>query len=118
MSQREHIYYVYLMASKSRTLYCGMTSSIRRRSSEDRSKEHDGFTAWYNCDRLVWFESYRYVNNAIAREKQIKNWRREKKVALIEENNPTWEDLSAAWCLATADPSAPRGQQQATLRSG
>jgi putative endonuclease len=97
MSQREHTYYVYLMASKSRTLYCGITSSIRRRSAEHRSGKFEGFSAQYKCERLVWFETFQYVDKAIAREKQIKDWRREKKVSLIEEDNPTWEDLSAGW---------------------
>lgn len=64
---------------------------------EHKNREHDGFTAWYACERLVWFERFQYVDRAIAREEQIKRWRREKKVALIEEKNPTWEDLSAGW---------------------
>ena len=97
MSFREHAYYVYLMASRSRTLYCGVTDSIRRRTAEHRDGECEGFTSQYKCTRLVWFEHYQYIDNAIRREKQIKNWRREKKVALIQEKNPTWEDLSATW---------------------
>lgn len=95
--RREHAYFVYLIASRSRTLYCGVSNSIRRRTMEHRSCEGDGFTAKYSCWRLVWFERFQYVNNAIAREKQIKRWGREKKVALIEMANPTWEDLSADW---------------------
>jgi len=51
----------------------------------------------YNCNRLVWFERFEYVNNAIGREKQLKGWLRSRKVALIEQSNPTWEDLSADW---------------------
>ena len=92
-----HAYFVYLIASRSRTLYCGVTNSIRRRIAEHKSRRCDGFTSMYSCGRLVWFEQFKYVNDAVAREKQIKRWRREKKVALIEEENPTWEDLSAGW---------------------
>jgi putative endonuclease len=95
--KREHAYFVYLIANRSRTLYCGVTNSIHRRTVEHRSFEGDGFTARYGCFRLVWFERFQYVRNAIAREKQIKRWRREKKVALIEMANPMWEDLSAGW---------------------
>ena len=94
---REHVYYVYLIASRSRTLYCGVTNSVSRRTAQHRSHEYEGFTATYHCFRLVWFERFQYVENAIAREKQIKRWRREKKVALIDKDNPTWEDLSAQW---------------------
>ena len=97
MREGEPAYFVYLMASRSRTLYCGMTNSIRRRRAEHREGAIEGFSATYQCQRLVWFQSFRYVERAIAREKQIKRWRREKKVALIEESNPTWEDLSAGW---------------------
>jgi putative endonuclease len=70
-----------------------------------------GFTQNFNCERLVWFERYQYVRNAIAREKQIKRWARAKKLALIEGMNPTWADLSEQWGKQTADPSA-------ALRSG
>jgi len=85
------------MANRSRTLYCGVTSSIRTRAWEPKNGEFQGFTSQYKCDRLVWFEPFQYVDRAIAREKQIKRWRREKKVALITEKSPTWEDLSADW---------------------
>jgi putative endonuclease len=85
------------MASRSRTLYCGVTSSIRARTWEHKHGVFQGFTWQYKCERLVWFETFQYVDHAIAREKQIKRWRREKKLALIEEENPTWEDLSADW---------------------
>ena len=60
-------------------------------------KEHAGFTARYNCDRLVWFERHQSVQNAIAREKELKGWRRSKKIALIESTNPAWIDLSREW---------------------
>ena len=96
-SMRDHIYYTYMVASRSRTLYVGMTSGIEKRVFEHKQKLHEGFSATYNCDRLVWFERFSEVDEAISREKQLKRWRREKKVALIEANNPTWVDLSEGW---------------------
>ena len=93
----EGSYFTYLVASRSHTLYIGVTGDLRRRVFEHKWKDHDGFTAKYNCDRLVWFESYEDVTAAIAREKQLKGWRREKKIALIEKKNPAWIDLSKDW---------------------
>jgi len=90
-------YYVYIMASKSRVLYVGITSDIWRRAWEHKNDATPGFTSKYRVHRLVYFESFKYVGNVIAREKRIKGWLREKKVALIHSANPTWEDLSDAW---------------------
>ena len=87
-------YYVYIMASRSRRLYVGVTSDLERRVGEHKAGEVPGFTRKYNMDRLVYVEEYGEVEEAIAREKQIKGWRREKKVGLIEAMNPLWEDLS------------------------
>ncbi len=94
---REHAYFAYIMASRSRTLYIGVTSNLHRRVFQHKWREHDGFTERYNCDRLVWFQGYGDVGNAIAREKQLKAWRREKKLALIAITNPAWRDLSREW---------------------
>jgi putative endonuclease len=96
MSKREHHYYVYLVASRTRVLYCGITNSIERRAAEHRTGTHPEFTADYQCQRLVWFEHFQYVRNAIEREKQIKNWTRAKKISLIEKTNPSWADLGEA----------------------
>ncbi len=93
----ESFYFTYIVASKSRTLYVGMTSDLKKRVFEHKRKLHEGFSAKYHCDRLVWFERFVEVGNAIAREKQLKGWRREKKVAIIAENNSTWVDLSEEW---------------------
>jgi putative endonuclease len=90
-------YYVYIMASKSRVLYVGVTNDIWRRVWEHKINLHPGFASNPRVHRLVYFESFKYVGNAIAREKRIKGWLREKKVALIRAANPTWEDLSEAW---------------------
>ena len=90
-------YCTYIMASRSHTLYIGVTGDLHKRVFQHKWKEHDGFTARYNCDRLVWFERYDDVNRAIAREKELKGWRRAKKIALIESANPIWADLSRDW---------------------
>ena len=93
----EDSYFTYIMASRSHTLYIGVTGDLRKRVFQHKWKEHDGFTARYNCDRLVCFERYQEVRDAIAREKELKGWRRSKKIALIESANPTWVDLSRDW---------------------
>jgi putative endonuclease len=93
----ERFYFTYILASRSRTIYVGVTSDLRRRVFQHKQKTHPGFTARYNCNRLVWFETFSKVSAAIQREKEIKGWTRVKKIALIEVNNPTWEDLSEPW---------------------
>jgi putative endonuclease len=93
----EGSYFTYIVASRSHTLYIGVTGDLRKRIFEHKWREHDGFAAKYNCDRLVWFESHQDVGKAIDREKQLKGWRREKKIALIEKMNPVWIDLSKEW---------------------
>jgi putative endonuclease len=94
---REKKYYVYIMASKSRVLYVGVTGYLMARVLQHKAGDADGFTKRYNVTRLVYYEVFQYVNNAIARETEIKKWRREKKVALILASNRTWEDLAADW---------------------
>jgi putative endonuclease len=93
----ERMFYVYLVADRSRVLYVGFTSNLYRRVVQHREGWFEGFSKTYHCHRLVWFERYTTALGGIAREKQIKHWRREKKVALIEWENPTWEDLSSSW---------------------
>ena len=95
--EKEHCYFVYLIASRSRTLYCVVTSDLSTRVKQHRNGTFGGFTSQYICTRLVWFERFVDIGNAIGREKEIKGWRREKKVALIVAQNPTSEDLSAGW---------------------
>jgi putative endonuclease len=90
-------YYVYIMASASRTLYAGVTSNLERRVLQHGRKLLPGFTARYNINRLVYYEVCGDVLAAIAREKQIKSWSRKKKIALIESVNRDWKDLSATW---------------------
>jgi putative endonuclease len=87
-------YYVYLLASeRNGTLYLGVTNDLIRRVYEHKSKALRGFTRQYSVDRLVWFESYDDPVNAIAREKEVKKWRRAWKLRLIEQSNPQWVDL-------------------------
>ena len=90
---RQHNYYLYIATNRSGTLYTGMTNDLVRRMSEHRAGEIEGFTKKYNITRLVYFEHTTDVNAAIAREKQIKGWRRNKKIKLIEKMNPSWRDL-------------------------
>ncbi len=90
-------YYVYIMTNRSRTLYTGMTNNLERRVYEHKRKLIPGFTSRYNITQLVYYESTNEVLDAIAREKQIKGWRRSKKIALIESVNPEWRDISADW---------------------
>ena len=93
----ERVYYVYLLASKTRRLYVGMTNDLARRVWEHRSKAATGFTSKYNIERLVWYETTGQAVEAVARERQIKSWRRDKKIALVEADNPGWADLSRDW---------------------
>lgn len=93
----ERVYFAYIMASKSRTLYVGVTSDLVRRTFQHKQKMHEGFSARYNCTRLVWFQRFTEVSEAIQREKEMKGWTRNKKIALIQSSNPTWEDLSEPW---------------------
>jgi putative endonuclease len=86
-------YFVYILASRTRTLYIGVTNDIARRLQQHRAAT-TGFTARYRCTRLVFVEAAPDARTAIAREKQLKHWRREKKIALIQAMNPGWDDLS------------------------
>jgi len=93
----ERSYYVYIMASRSLNLYTGVTNSIYQRTLQHKSGEIDGFSKKYNINQLVYYEVFRYIGNAIAREKQIKAWTRAKRLALIKSLNPTWQDLAEGW---------------------
>jgi len=87
-------YYVYIMASQSGVLYTGVTNDLNRRVGEHKEGQIPGFTKRYKVSRLVYYETTDNVNAAIAREKQIKRWRREKKVKLVETINRGWNDLA------------------------
>jgi len=114
----QRTYYVYIMASKSRVLYVGVTGFLMSRVLRHRSGAGGEFTRRYRVHRLVYFQSFHNIGDAITRETEIKKWRREKKVALIEERNPTWEDLAEGWggpavmrVLARADSSSLRSSE-------
>jgi len=93
--QRE--YHVYIMASERQTLYTGVTGNLLERVWQHRTKQVPGFTAKYDCTKLVYYEATEDVWAAVARERQIKGWVRRKKVALIRSMNPGFDDLSADW---------------------
>ncbi|HUF11273.1 MAG TPA: GIY-YIG nuclease family protein [Rhodothermales bacterium] len=86
-------YYVYIMASRTKVLYVGVSNDLSRRVAEHKRRQKPGFTREYWANRLVFYERHRYVLNAIEREKEIKKWSRQKKTTLIEDTNSGWEDL-------------------------
>ena len=89
------MYYVYILASRRNgTLYVGVTNNLDRRTSEHKNEFTKGFTAKYDVHLLVYYETTNNIRSAIEREKQIKGWLRSWKIALIEKNNPKWEDLA------------------------
>ena len=93
----ERCYSVYILGSLSGTLYVGITSNLSFRVSQHKEHTFRGFTADYDVDRLLYYETYGDVLTAIRREKQLKKWRREEKIALIQKTNPQWKDLSRRW---------------------
>src|SRR6266404_9553987 len=93
----EKSYHVYVLASRSHVLYTGVTNDLMSRVGQHREGKVSSFTAKYRIHRLVYFETFHEVRAAIAREKQIKSWAREKRAELIRETNPTWLDLAADW---------------------
>lgn len=90
-------YYVYILGNASGTLYVGVTRDLKRRVWQHKAKCVPGFTTRYRIDRLLYYECTSDVRSAIAREKQVKRWRREKKIRLIEAMNRDWHDLSEGW---------------------
>jgi putative endonuclease len=114
----EHVkqqrYFVYITARRSHKFYVGVTNDIERRVRQHKDHTFEGFTSRYNIDRLVWYQIFRFIQDAIAREKQIKDWRREKKIAPIESMNRTWQDLSEEW----GKPVLPLRPDRRSLGSG
>jgi putative endonuclease len=102
-------FYVYILASRSKALYIGVSSDVQRRVYEHKMKLLPGFTTKYNIDRLVYLENAETAQIAIAREKQLKGWTRARKIELIEAANPEWDDLSEGWYAADVDPSLRSG---------
>jgi putative endonuclease len=91
---REHQYYIYILTNKNNeVLYIGITNNLLQRVYQHKNKLIDGFTAKYNLNKLVYYEIYQYVQDAIQREKQIKKWNRKWKMEQIQKFNPKWKDL-------------------------
>jgi putative endonuclease len=91
------MYFVYIMTNRSKTLYIGVTNNLMRRVRQHKEGGGTDFTSKYKLDRLVYFERFDDIHNAIEREKRIKGWLRIKKIALIVSINPAWRDLSEEW---------------------
>jgi len=91
--QDEYHFWVYILSNRSHILYIGVTNNLRKRVMKHREQTPGTFTARYKIIRLVYCERFQYINNAIAREKELKHWTRAQKIALIEAVNPTWEEL-------------------------
>jgi putative endonuclease len=96
----KRVFHVYILSNVSRMLYVGVTNDLERRTYEHKHKLVPGFSTKYNLHRLVYFEAFGHIGDAIAREKQLKGWLRSKKLALIESTNPEWNDLAADWFKA------------------
>ena|ERR1700741_2934137 len=95
---KDHQYAVYIMTNKSNTaLYVGITSDLFDRVLKHKEKVYEGFTSKYHCGKLVYYEEYQWIHDAIAREKQLKGGSRQKKINLIVASNPAWDDLSDGW---------------------
>jgi putative endonuclease len=89
--------YTYIMGSPTGTLYIGVTSDIYDRVHQHKNGAFEGFSKRFNCTRLLYYEAHESINQSIAREKQLKGWRREKKLNLIRTQNPEFKDLAAQW---------------------
>ena len=87
-------YYVYIMTNNAKTLYIGVTNDLNRRVFEHKNSLIDGFTKKYNIKKLVYYETFNNIDEAIRREKQLKNWHRQWKINLIESINKEWKDLA------------------------
>jgi putative endonuclease len=93
----DRLYYVYIMSNTAGITYIGVTNDLYRRVQEHKSGTIPGFAAANKTRKLVYYEEFHYIHDAIFREKQIKSWRGEKKRALIKKANPKWDDLSKEW---------------------
>ncbi len=92
---KNYNFYVYILTNKwNKVLYIGLTNNLKRRTEEHKNKLKKGFTSKYNVDKLVYFEHFKYINDAIKREKRLKKWKRDWKNELINKVNPAWRDLS------------------------
>jgi putative endonuclease len=114
----EKSYHVYVLASRSRVLYTGVTNDLIARVAQHREGKVSSFTAKYRIHRLVYFETFGDVRAAIAREKQIKSWTREKRAELIQAANPTWVDLATDWFPPYPRKAGPSASLGMTIVAG
>jgi putative endonuclease len=117
-SRPQKTYFAYIMTNRSKTLYTGVTNNLTRRVREHKMGIGSAFAAKYKLDRLVYFERFEDIRNAIYREKQIKGWLRIKKIALIVSVNPEWKDLSQDWFERHQYQACTRWCIGPSLRSG
>ena len=102
--------WVYILANRGAgTLYIGVTSDLRTRIWQHKTGVYEGFTKHYQVNRLVYFEEFRRIRDAVARERALKGWTRKRKISLIEVQNQAWADLAAGWFAAGVDPSLRSG---------
>jgi putative endonuclease len=109
MYRERKTYCVYIMGSITGTLYIGITGNLMKRVFQHKFHRIEGFTDKYDIERFLYRESFDDVHKAIAREKQLKGWRRSKKIALIEFVNPHWLDLAGDWYPSMKDSGKGRG---------
>jgi putative endonuclease len=113
----KRVFHVYILTNVSKMRYIGVTNDLQRRTYEHKHKLVPGFSAKYNLHRLVYFEAFGHIGDAIAREKELKGWLRSKKVALIQSQNPKWLDLAADWFkTAKITNEAPHGTKVPTTK--
>jgi putative endonuclease len=98
--------YVYILSSRTKKLYVGVTNDLERRMWEHKTGMLDGFAKRYNIDRLVHYEESHSIRSAIEREKQLKGWLRVRKIELIESTNPEWDDIAEGWYTGLGDSSS------------
>ncbi|MBS1840889.1 MAG: GIY-YIG nuclease family protein [Acidobacteria bacterium] len=110
-------YHVYFMSNEAKMLYVGVTNNLQYRVAQHKKKLIPGYTAQYNLFKLVYFEEYCDIREAITREKQIKGWLRSRKVTLVEKTNHGWNDLAADWCRAPQNRCHPEAIQEDSRRT-
>jgi len=108
MPKHEYQFWVYILSNRSHILYIGVTNNLRKRVADHRKLTPGAFTARYQVTRLVYCETFQYINNALTREKTLKHWTRAQKIALIESTNPTWEELMPDEPVATTNTDSLR----------
>jgi putative endonuclease len=108
MSKDSRQYYVYVLTNRTnKVLYVGVTNDLERRIFQHKNKLMEGFTKKYNLNKLIYYEVTQDANSAIEREKQLKNWHRDREINLIDSFNPTWKDLATDLGLRDSEPSLP-----------